>query len=96
MHKIRALSLFILTYCIRALIMVYFNHGKGRNPETVAAGMAAEKADSAGLEPLRPPQTRKPHDTGLTFPESDGTASERRADATGRRTAPKISKEGRT
>lgn len=56
--------------------------------------MAAEKADRAGLEPLRTSQTRKPHDTRLTIPESDGTASERRTDAEGRRTAPNHLKEG--
>ena len=60
--------------------MIYLYHGKGRNPEPVAAGMAAEKADRAGLEPLRTSQTRKPHDTRLTIPESDGTASGRRTD----------------
>ena len=67
--------------------MLYLYHGKGRNPEPVAAGMAAEKAGSAGLEPLRASRTRKPHDTGLTLPESDGTASERRADRKASETA---------
>ena len=59
--------------------MLYLYHGKGMNPEPVAAGMAAEKAVRAGLEPLRASRTRKPHDTGLTLPESDGTAAEKRA-----------------
>ena len=43
----------------------------GGTSEAVAAGMAAEKAVRAGLEPLGTPRTRRPHVTGMTFPEAN-------------------------